>query len=316
MYKMSKMQSVIDNIEKDIYQLIKTQTSHLPDKKIKEVVADLLPNYKKQLENCQAPIFKTLEAYSYSLPEKHKGRFDKFMDITYKKIHEQPIVERFSVTQFKYDLGKIKEDVAKLEDKTSLTEIKQLVKMSERFKGKTCSKNQAAYVELINEMEALISGFSIKNNEKLKTLIAKSKSRLNKEEVIVPFSRKAFIYDLNQILSDLPDENLREVFDKVAHKLPTSKNNIYAYITKISSESSEKIMYRLLWPAFASVEYVKPRSCGGNNCMKNYGGATAYINSKRGNIPFIEQLEKVPETTLYSQKYIERLIEYANSGIF
>ena len=224
------------NIEKDVYLLIKTQANHVPNKKIKEVVTDLLPNYKKQLENCQTPIFKTLEAYSYSLPDKHKDRFDKFMDITYKKIHEQPIVERFSVTQFKYDLGKIKEDIEKLDNKVALSEIKHLVKMSERFKGKTCSKNQAAYVKLIDEMERLISKFSIKNNEKLQTLIGKSKSRLNKEEVIVPFSRKSFIYDLNKILSDLPDENLKDVFDKVAHKLPTSKNNIYAYITKISSE--------------------------------------------------------------------------------
>ena len=81
------------NIEKDVYQLIKTQANKFPDKKVKEVVESLLPDYKKQLVNCQEETFKTLTAYSYSLPSKHKKRFDKFMDITYKKINEQPIVE-------------------------------------------------------------------------------------------------------------------------------------------------------------------------------------------------------------------------------
>lgn len=304
------------NIEKDVYQLIKTQANKFPDKKVKEVVESLLPDYKKQLVNCQEETFKTLTAYSYSLPSKHKKRFDKFMDITYKKINEQPIVERFSVTQFKYDLGKIKEDIKNLDNRRALSEINRLVQMSEKFKGKTSSKNQAEYVKLISDMEKLIAGFSIKDNTKLQTLIEKSKSRLNKEDVIIPFSRKAFIYDLNKILADLPDENLKSIFDKVAQKLPTSRDNIYAYITKISSEPSEKIMYRLLCPSFASVEHIKPRSCGGNNCMKNYGGATSYINSKRGNIPFEEQLRKVPDTPIHCQNYVDRLIEYANAGIF
>ena len=304
------------NIEKDVYQLIKTQANKFPDKKVKEVVESLLPEYKKQLVFCQAETFKTLEAYSYSLPCKHKKRFDKFMDITYRKINDEPIIERFSVTQFKYDLGKIKENIKNLDNRRALSEINQLIKMSEKFKGKTCSRNQAEYIQLINDMEKFIANSSIKNNERLQTLIEKSKSRLHKKDVIIPFSRKAFIYDLNQILSDLPDENLREIFDTVAQKLPTSKNNIYAYITKISSEPSEKIMYRLLCPSFASVEHIHPRSCGGKNCMKNYGGATAYMNSKRGNLPFEEQLRKVPDTPKYCQNYVDRLIEYANAGIF
>ena len=50
--------------------------------------------------------------------------------------------------------------------------------------------------------------------------------------------------------------------------------------------------------------------------MKNYGGATSYINSKRGNIPFEEQLRKVPDTPIHCQNYVDRLIEYANAGIF
>ena len=188
--------------------------------------------------------------------------------------------------------------------------------MSNRFNGKVSCKNQNEYIDIIQEMEDFILNSTLKNNEKLINLIKKSKSRLNKEEVIIPFKRKNFIYDLYQILKDLTDEALRITFDKIARKLPTSQDYIYAYITKISSEPSEKIIYRLLWPSFASIEHITARARGGKDNMKNYGVATAAINSELGDDPFKDKLAKLENPQKALQNYINRHIELALAGVY
>ena len=75
-------------------------------------------------------------------------------------------------------------------------------------------------------------------------------------------------------------------------------------------------MYRLLWPFMASVEHIHPKSCMGIDAMYNFGGATTRANSDRQNIPFTEQIKKVPHIKQYCQKYVDRLIELANNGVF
>ena len=306
----------LNPIEKEVYYLIKSQSKSEPDKKVSELIQDVLPKYKKQLENEQEPIFKTLMSYSYSLPEKQAKRFNKFMEITRHKINGVPVNEPFSVTQFKYKVSKIRDDIEKMNDAKSLKIMNHIVLLSEYFAPQTDKNNIKSQRRILNTMEVIQKHTVLSKNDKLRELIEISQDRLNQQKVLIPFSRKAFIYDLSQVLDDLPDQNLKNIFIKVAEKLPTSKNNVYAYITKASSESSEKIMYRLLTSIIASVEHIKPKSCGGQDRMCNYGGATIRINSDRSNIPFTEQMQKMPDTAKNCQKYLDRLIKYAHDGVF
>ena len=50
--------------------------------------------------------------------------------------------------------------------------------------------------------------------------------------------------------------------------------------------------------------------------MENYGGATVDENSARGNCDFTEQIMRVPLTSKYCQKYIDKLIRLEKCGIF
>ena len=72
----------------------------------------------------------------------------------------------------------------------------------------------------------------------------------------------------------------------------------------------------MLWPSFASVEHILPKSRGGADVMSNFGGATTKENSDRFNIDFSQQLKRKPESKINCQKYIDRIIELARSGIF
>ena len=90
---------------------------------------------------------------------------------------------------------------------------------------------------------------------------------------------------------------------KIAEKIPTSRDSIAAYITKNAHQSSEKIILTLLSPFFATVEHLHPKSLGGADDMYNYG-------------PFTEQVSRIQLLPTYCQKYIDRLIDYALTGIF
>ena len=308
--------SGLEPIEKEVYNLIKSQAKSEPNKKIKDVINSIVPKYKKQLENEQEPIFKTLISYSYSLPEKYAERFNTFMEHTHHKINGVPVAEPFSVTQFKYKINKIKDDIEAMGDAKSLKIMNHIVALGDYLAPQTDKNNIKSQRRLLNTMEVIQKHTILNENEKLRKLLEESQNRLNYQKVLIPFSRKSFIYDLSQILKDLPDRDLRDIFIKVAEKLPTSKNNIYAYITKTSNESSEKIMYRFLLSAMASVEHVHAKSRGGQNRMSNYGGATAKVNSKLSNLPFTEKMAKYPRTPFGCQKYVDRLIKYALDGTF
>ena len=305
----------VDYIEKDVYYILKNQAAIYPEKTIKEIFMMLAPQYKKDLLKIQEPIFKTLKAHAYSLPQEYRYKMNQLLQETDDKINERPVALPFSVTEFRYNLDKIKQDVAKLHDKNALGIVNRLIKLSEDFEPKTTAKNIYKHRKILASMETYVNRSVLAENEQIQELMEASKSRLNEEKIKIPFSRKAFIFDIDRVLSDLGDDSLKEIFIKIAEKLPTSRNSVAAYITKYSKEPSEKIGYRLLWPWFGTVEHIDPRSNGGEDCMANYGVATARENSDRSSVPFTEQIERRQNTEKYSQKYLDRLIAYADLGI-
>lgn len=302
--------------EKEIYGLIKFQAKHFPNAKVKDIINNIVPLYKRQLEKEQEPIFKTLIAYSFSLPEKQKNEFDEFMAKTYCKLRGIPIYERFSYKDYMYKFSKIAYDIKESSSKSTQNVFNKLIKLNNTLEPETNKQNIKKQRKIINKMLDTMVDTTLYEHDALRDLLENSLARLNSQKVLIPFTRKAFIYDLDQILKATNDNYLKDVFINIAKKLPTSKNNIYAYITKLSGESSEKIMQRLIWPSTGSIEHINPRSRGGKNKMKNYGVCCSVINSNRGNTPFPEQIEKVNDIAKYCQKYVDRLIELAHQGIF
>lgn len=57
----------------------------------------------------------------------------------------------------------------------------------------------------------------------------------------INFNRKSFIYDLQEITDKLEDRKLARRMVRTAVKLPTSKENISAFIMKAESRSSSRI---------------------------------------------------------------------------
>lgn len=306
----------IVNKEKEVLDIVKEQAKIEPYKNLQETLKILQSQYEYELLDKQIPIFKTLSAYSYSLPENIRYQFDRLMEETNDRINKKPIFSKFSVTEFKYKLERIKSDIGKLHDKKALAMMNKLIKTCDKFAPQTNEKNINSQRKLVSSMETTLKQSVLRNNKALEYLFTTAKGQLNSERVKIDFSRKSFIYNLSKILRNLEDKELRQTFLKIASKLPTSQDSVAAYITKLAKEPSDMILFRLLWPTTASIEHLLPKFCGGEDQMYNYGGATTSSNSERQHREFMEQIKRYPDTPKNCQKYIDRLIKYARAGIF
>ena len=217
-------------IEAKVLEIIKERAKVNPDKNIQEILKDVEPVYKRRLRKKQAPIFHELTEASYALPVQYQNQFKKLMCETDKKLNERPIIIPFSSYEFRYKLSKIKEDIVKGEDTKAKKVINKLIKESKWLANSTNPKTLENQKQVINFLDVILKKSVLKDNDQLKNLIEVSKSRLTREEIIIPFSRKAFIYDLAKIINDLPDKKLQEKIITIAQKLPTSQESLSAYV--------------------------------------------------------------------------------------
>ena len=302
--------------EAHVLKIIKEEASLYPYKTLKETFESLAITHRKRLRKKQNPIFQQIIELGHELPDEYRYRFDRFMVETEAKLDGKEIRVPFSTNEFKYKLEKIREDIEKQKNNKGVRVLNKMIKEAERLPKKTSSKTEEHQLKIIDFLEIIRKRSILKEYEPLETLLSTAKSRLNHEKVKMSFSRKAFIYDLHKLLKDCPDKSTVDEILAIASTLPTSKESISAYIIKCSYDPSEKIAFRLLWPSFASVEHILPKSRGGADAMSNFGGATTRENSDRMNMDFSQQLKRKPSIKFFCQKYINRIMELARNGIF
>lgn len=303
-------------IEARALEIIAERAKIHPQKNIKEILQDIRPVYSRRLRKKQTPIFRQLLEISHELPENYQQKVKLLMQDTIKKLNDKPVIVPFSSYEFKYKLSKIKDDIANGSDIKSKKVMNKLIKEAKRFSNTTSAHTIENQKNVLRFLEIILNKSVLKNNSQLRTLIDVSKSRLNKEEIIVPFTRKSFIYDIARLIEDLPDKHLQEKILLIAQKLPTSQESLSAYMLKLSNDEPDKIGHRLVWPSLASVEHLLPKSCGGADEMSNFGGATTRENSQRKSIDFVRQLKLRPSTPIYCQMYVDKLIELYHRGVF
>ena len=234
------------------------------------------------------------------------------MKETDKRLNESPIFIPFSSYEFKYKLAKIKDNIVNENDLKAKKVMNKLLKESKKLSNNTCPSTKDNQIKVIGMMDWILRKSVLKNNSELNELIGTSKARLTNKEIIAPFSRKSFLYDLGRIVDDISDKGIHEKIMKEALKLPTSNEDFSAFMVKVSGENPEKIASRILWPYLASVEHIFPKSEGGPDIMANFAGATTRENSIRKSIDFTEQMKLRPNTPKYCQMYVFCKLELRN----
>ena len=182
------------------------------------------------------------------------------MSETRDKLADKPILVPFNTDEFKYKLHKIKEDIKKYKNLKANKVMYKLQMESEKLPDKNTKDSILQEQKIINFLKIILRTSVLKDNEQLLTLLNNASERLAGKKVLIPFNRKSFIYDLSRIVENIEDKHLQSELLKTAEKLPTSRDCISAYIMKYATETSEKIIYRMLWPSLASVEHIFPKS--------------------------------------------------------
>jgi len=304
------------SMEAETFKILYERAKIHPDKNFRELLMEVRPVYARKLRKTQTPIFHEILEVSKSLPDWYRDRFKFIVEEAEKRLNERPVLIPFSSYEFKYKLCKIKEDIYTGQNLKAKKVMNKLIKEAKHLSNSTNPQTIQNQKQVIRFLEHILKKSVLKDYAQLKELIEISKSKLNNEEIIVPFTRKSFIYDIVRTIEDYPDSEIQDKIISIAQKLPTSQEFLSAYILKISTEPSDKIGFRLIWPSLASIEHLLPRSCGGKDVMSNFGVATTRENSERKSIDFTEQLERRPQTPQNCQKYVNRLIELYHDGTF
>ena len=302
--------------ETELYKIIKNYSKNYPDKDVKWVIQKILPKYTAELRAKQSPIFEELDNLAENLPEEYKYQYKLLKAETRDRLDYKPIALKFSKKDFLYKLDKINEYHSKRKNPKIDRIMARLLEEAQRLPASAEPNSAIKQKQIIERINRILKSSILKDDEHLNKLIDNSKSRLNHEKVIVPFSRKNFIYDIDKMLKELPDKNLCRKMIAQAEKLPTSSNSLAAFIVKLRNESSERVAYKILDPSMASVEHILPASCGGPDEMKNFGCASRKMNTERGNMNFEKWLKRYPNIGKYCQRQVDKYIELANSGIF
>ncbi len=313
---LSRYNECYSGMEERVMGIISARSKIHPNENLKQLLNEIEPVYRRDLRKKQTGVFRNLQENFNQLPKEYQDKFSLLMKETDKRLNERPVLIPFSSYEFKYKLAKIKDNIVNDNDIKSKKVMNKLMKESKRLSNTTNPATINNQIKVMGMLDWILKKSVLRNNTELKELIGTSKARLTNKEIIAPFSRKSFLYDLGRIIDDLPDKEMHEKIMQEAFKLPTSNEDFSAYMVKISGENSDKIASRILWPYLASVEHIFPKSEGGADVMANFAGATTRENSIRKSIEFTEQMKLRPNTPYYCQKYVNRLIDLYHEGVF
>lgn len=313
-------------IEENFFKMIKNAAKRNPKTRLEVFIQQLVPVHSQKLLNIQRPIFDELIRLSKYMPADILTEFDYLMYVTNKKLTKEPVYVPFSLKEFKYKLGRIKEriensknaeqkrDMRKIMNKIStIPEISKEKRLSSRFPIKKYEKLQ---VQMVLDLSNFIERTSLKSDKDLRALIDTSRSQVFKRPTSIKFNRKSFIHDLEEILDKLPDKKLARRMHKVAIGLPTSKDNISAFIMKSADRSAAQIGYDLFQGSLGTVDHLLAAHKGGSDSLENYALSSAFMNSQKAHQRFAVLLRNNPVIRIYCQNQIDRLIELANGGVF
>ena len=260
---------------------------------------------------------------------------------TDKKLYDQPVLQKFSFYDFEY---KIKKATEKMEDWNFKNRIDKLLevlsaemfhnekpipeKIIKRIFGfmnlKVAGKKSDFYKKHLKKLETdkdavkirliedMLNTARLKGYKKIEHLCENNINMLKGIPIKVPFSNKAFIYDLNKVLEGMPDKELKSQMLDLAQHLPTSRKSPEALILKLNDVDPNIIGDRLFDPSLVSIEHLKPSSEGGIDSIANCALAKRGLNSARQSQPLWQTLLNFPLKN--QQKYANNLIKLVNAG--
>lgn len=357
-----KYYDCLHSTEQKVLKLLQSEEKKQPDIRIDEAFKKLFPEHEKKLIDIQKPIlFEKLVSKTCDMPIIFHNDFMTLLRYTNDKIQDTPTISHFSEKEFIYRLQQVAKQIKVKNKHSEVSAINNLIREAKKLfsnqieekkkfgRGIAAKKVKMEYqlqpailkqnTQNMQYLRNIFENSCLKNNNDIKNIFNITDAKICAAKIVEPFKRQEFIYDLKNIVKFLNDKELEMEIISEARKLPTSADNVSAFIVKHANDSPEKIGYYLFKGSLASIEHIEPKvsqaqeesavktkkkkkkkktgnNVGGKNHINNYGLSSAYINSLRSNMPFDEWIRKNPTAYIGCQKYVDRLIELYNEGKF
>ena len=341
-YPIGRLTEIISNyehslmpIDKQFFHIIKGIAKTSPDLTLSEATKELYPKHKKLLLRAQQPIFEGIIRLACDLPKDLYEEFSELMNITNKRLLNDPVVLPFSEREFLYKLKRIGDNITIKGNKNEIHAINKLIKSaraifnSEQRGQKIFGKKikQKLETQMLPEnlkrnstnfakFKEIFENSQLRKNEYIIRLLENTSAKIHGFPSYAQFERKSFIHELKKITRKLKNRKFAQEFTELSLKLPTSKDNVSAFIVKYAEENNNKIGTNMLIGASCSVDHLLAKKNGGASKLANYGLTSAETNRQKTNIYFDKWLKIHPETRQNCQKYVDRLIELYKQGIF
>lgn len=315
--------------EKEVLKKITIMAFDFPNIRLSEAIKKLYPEANKALLKEQMPIIKKLGALADELPRGYKTKYKKLLQITKYRLEEKEYTpDEFSGKEFAYKIKRIsdtiKDDymaqrILKLTEplthpifkysKEPLTDkfIKKILSLTET---RDINIQKITKEDLQNILISQIKKYGeILNRKDILNLCDTALKTIKKEPIKYKFSNKSFRYDLNEVLENLPNAELKEKIIAITQELPKSSNSVNAFITKHELAASDAIGYDIIRPSIATIEHMHPRSQHGADMLYNYALACERCNNTRSNEPmseFIKQFD-IKNQKIYFKEIFEEV---------
>jgi len=362
---LKKYEGTMLETEHKIFMIFEKAEKKQPNSTIEDVLKQQYNDHQKKLLNKQQPIFEKLIEKACDLPEDIHKDFMDLMRMTSKRIAKDPVITHFSENEFIYKLNQIAKQIKTTNNRKEISSINLLLREAKRlFKPQAEEKKKfgrgikAAQAKMEYQMQPknlkrntqniqylrkIFEESDIKNNREIKHLFRSTSAKICGFPVVEPFKRKEFIYDLKNVIKFLKNKKLCAELINIARELPTSTQNVSAFMVKHVNDSPNKIGWYLMKDSLVSIEHIVPKVhklepeeieeikktlkqkkkikkiISGTtkiNHVDNYGLSAAGINTERSNMPFDEWIRKNPQSYETIPQYMAKAIDLFKKGIF
>lgn len=337
---------------------IAAYNSAYPNQSLKHLIYKMQPEAEKKLVNKQSFVFQKLEKLACKLPQEQRMAFESLMANSKKRIYHIPYVSEYSAKEFAYQLDNLTKSLKGTPVYNKIQNIKNYLtcdtlttqksekcpqkfinNLALQFPLQQNTKEQIKrmnYPEWQTQLRLLLLNEIKDTAEKILRPDIKKLCQTTQDKALgipttVQFSNKAFIYKLNEILDKINNEPLKNELNKTAEHLPSSFDNIDAFIIKHKYASEETILNNILRLIQGTLEHIVPilrhtnstdlkaqiegiRRQKGKNEIENWALAHSWCNTLHGSRDI--KGENFPFDKGAGEKYFQTLIQEANNGHF
>ena len=224
-----KYNDTLHKTEQTFLKILKSIEQKQPQIKIDDALKLLLPEHKRALLDVQKPIlFETLTNKACDMPLNLQRDFMVLLQDTSNKIHDLPTTSHFSEKEFIYRLQQVAKQIKVKNKHSEISAINKLIREARKLfgnqiiekkkfgRGFTAKKLKMEYQmqpEVLKQntqnMQYLRNIFNhscLKNNNDIKNIFNITSAKICAAEIVEPFKRQQFIYDLKKITAKLKDK--------------------------------------------------------------------------------------------------------------